>query len=314
MNEFCKYSMNNTGAGCSPLIKAALMYIAVPTFDSTRKRNYIDAADVPFDEQYFLDKVNDPDISKRWYPLVSLKNPSDKRGESVTQQFDDNTFAMIEQGGRQIMAMIIGKDASPQYYKQLLTFKNVDFSIYVITTDKNLVGMKLDDNDFLYPIRIDRESWDPIWNPGSAKELQAIAIKANYHKSMLDENIQVLTLGEMDYDPSLIEGLRSVDATYSSPDANPGGFVAALTTEYGSFLTKEPVVGLVAADFSLYNVTGGAPIVITSVTEATDTDGNGTGVYTFVIPNQTANDVVRLTPSKQGFDFKRVEKNTLVLP
>jgi hypothetical protein len=91
-----------------------------------------------------------------------------------------------------------------------------------------------------------------------------------------------------------LEGL--IDANIALSSITTTGFVATITTDYGTALTDGKVKGQLSADFSLYNDTDSASIPITTVTETAD------GVYTFVMPAQTASDdfTVSLLPSS-GF-------------
>lgn len=307
MLTICRYGAQNTGIGCFPETKSILMDVFVPLYDSLGNKNYLDLADAPFDEEYFTSKLNESDASKRWYPVGSYKNPTDVRGDSLTQSFDDNTTVIIEEGARISTVMIVGKKASPKYLKKLKSFQNIEFGVYRIDTDKNFIGQQIDDNQFLYPIPMDNDSFDPIYNPGTSKEKQGIKLKMVYHKSVKDTNISMIAAEELDYDVSYLKGLLTVVAIFSLLNNNPGKFTAELVCEdFGTMLNPERITGLVSADFVLANITTPGAIVITSVTEHTDSNGEGTGIYDFIIPNQTANDVIKLTPTKNGFDFSAV--------
>lgn len=306
MLEICSYGPKNTGAGCFPETKSLLMDVYVPLYDSLGNKNFMDMADAPFDETYFNAKYNHADPSKRWYPSLPYKNPSDMRGDSLTQSFDDNTSVLIEEGARAFTAIHVGKKASPVYLKQLKSFQQIEFGVFRIDIDKNWIGQRIDTNDYLYPIPMDNDSYDPIWNPGTSKEKQNIKVKMMYHKSVKDVNISMVAAEELDYDVSYSKGLYNVTPTFSALNNSPGAFTVELNTEYGTMINPVRVTGLVAADFALANITTPGAIVITTVTEQTDSNGDGIGIYDFTFPNQTANDVIKLTPTKNGFDFSPV--------
>ena len=100
-----------------------------------------------------------------------------------------------------------------------------------------------------------------------------------------------------------MRGILDVNAVYSSISTT--GFVMATTSDYGDVKTPLVVKGLLLADFSLYNNTAAASVVITSVTESPD------GTYTFVIPAQTSADVMTLTISADGFEL---QDTTITIP
>ncbi|WP_196302365.1 hypothetical protein, partial [Streptococcus pneumoniae] len=70
---------------------------------------------------------------------------------------------------------------------------------------------------------------------------------------------------------------------------------------------KNVLSGLVAGDFALYNVTDSAAVTVGSVAESPD------GTYLITFAAQTANDVLRITPTKAGYDFSAVVALTTVL-
>jgi hypothetical protein len=81
-----------------------------------------------------------------------------------------------------------------------------------------------------------------------------------------------------------------------------------LTDSSGGVNDRGVLPNLVVGDFACYNVTDSSSVTITSVTE------NPTGTYTFVIPTQTSAEVLRLTPTLIGHDFKNVVATTILIP
>ena len=90
-------------------------------------------------------------------------------------------------------------------------------------------------------------------------------------------------------------GLLDVDVVVTGPTQT--GFVATLSAEYGTLKNKIAITGFLKTDFTLFNVTDNSAVTITTATENPD------GTYTFVIPSQTLSDVLRLTASKNGYEF-----------
>ena len=109
----------------------------------------------------------------------------------------------------------------------------------------------------------------------------------------------------MSTDISLLNGLLDVTSTYSS--IGQTSFKATLKTQYGSFLNPVLVEGLVAGDMALYNVTDSASVTITSIAESPD------GTYQINFASQTVADVLRLTITKDGYNFAAVTANTITI-
>ena len=109
----------------------------------------------------------------------------------------------------------------------------------------------------------------------------------------------------MTTDISLLNGLLDVTSVYSA--IGQTSFKATLKTIFGTFVNPLLVEGLVAGDMALYNVTDSANVTITSAVEAPD------GTYTISYASQTVADVLRLTITKDGFDFTAVTANTITI-
>jgi hypothetical protein len=159
---------------------------------------------------------------------------------------------------------------------------------------------------YLAPIRIDNGSISArLIKTGSGATTQKIDLAFDWHLDVQDERLRTLEADEMTTDISLINGLLDVTSTYSA--IGQTSFKATLKTQYGSFLNPILVEGLVAGDMALYNITDSANVAITTAVEAPD------GTYTISYASQSAADVLRLTISKDGFDFTAVTANTITI-
>ena len=113
-----------------------------------------------------------------------------------------------------------------------------------------------------------------------------------------EKDADIKVVGGLDYTGSDLYGLLDADAAYSSISAT--GFTATITTSaYGT-----AVEGLSLSDFTLTEVspTPGA-VTIASVTESS------AGVYDLVA-SSTSGDVLRLSASKDRFDFAAMSDAT----
>lgn len=324
----CNYGFSNTGVGCVPLFAVAQKLIFVPYFDSTGLKNTVDTTQT-LNSAFFSAFINQKDPSKRWFPTPFMKNATNVRGESVKESFDDTTSIITQQAARKFMAKIIGKDASPQLLRILLTARTLEMGVYVIDKDGNLIGMRdLTTPTNLNPIRIDTNSFDPIFNPGEDKTVQKIDLGFDIHVSEKDQNLQMLSYDEVSIAFADLIGLYDVSPVYSNISTSTNGkFTVQLNTVAGSIKTPVTVKGLLITDF--YDITGVTPsrvndltigtganaaVTITSVTERLDSNGKPSGIYDFVLAgNVTATThAVQLTPKKAGFDFTQVTVNYMV--
>jgi len=149
-------ALGNTGVpNCQDLIGIDTKEFLVPTINSDGVRNSHDAS-VVIDAAFLEGKINEADPSKRWYPLPKIENPTSERTDPVTETSASGTIAFIKDGVRTETFELWNQ--SPTLIKALESAKCTDFSIYTVDDCGNLVGMCLDNTDFLYPIRIDKGS------------------------------------------------------------------------------------------------------------------------------------------------------------
>lgn len=304
----CNASLGNTGNPCTTIFDITHIPIAVPLKDSTGARNKITLSDT-LDEAYFTARINDTDPTQRWYPLPGLKNVTDERGEPTLETFEDNSTAFIQQGVRTFNAFIV--DGSPYLLGQMETFPCQDFGFYLIDISGNLIGSLGNGQDecdptYLYPIKVDRQSFVPTFRKKTNTLSQGIMFKFNWDMTEQDRNLRMITASEAGYDLTLLTGLYNVCAVFSS--ITQTSFVVELRTMGGGTVINPTLVeGLVIGDFALYNETDSAAVSISTVTESN-------GVYTFTFPSQTLGDVLQLTPTKSGYDFTEVVEEDIQIP
>jgi hypothetical protein len=287
----CNVSFANTGVGtCKNLMAAARKFIFVPTYDSTGARNKIAAGDT-LNAAYFTALVNQADATKRWYPTSLVENVEDLRAEAIFETLASGEKIFIQDGPRTVKTFI--KKESNTLIGKLLAFQCKDFSAYEVDKNRSLIGSY--DGTDLYPIQIENETLSVMLIKATDTTAQKIALSFEFSSEERDEDLRIITETEAGTNLLNLSGLLDVNCATSSPSVT--GFVAVLTTDYGTFKSPISVVGWVKADFTLYNTTQSSPITITSVTENPD------GTYTFVFPTQAQYDVLTLTASKSGYEF-----------
>ena len=309
MANCCSLTVANTGFGCTPIMEVVEKFIEVSYFKADGTINEIDLTDT-FNLAYFTALVNDADETLRWYPLPFVKNMVDERADSDFESFDDKTRIERQVGIRSVKTIIttLGNNAgavSPQMVGKINDKKCKVSGLFGITKSKQLVGEMINDG-FLAPIRIDNGSLMAILvKTGSGAITQKINLGFDWHIDVQDERLRTLEADEMTTDISLLNGLLDVTSTYSA--IGQTSFKATLKTIFGTVVNPLLVEGLVAGDMALYNVTDSANVTITTAVEAPD------GTYTISYATQSVADVLRLTITKDGYDFTAVTANTITI-
>lgn len=309
MANCCSLTVANTGFGCTPIMEVVEKFIEVSYFKEDGTINEIDLTDT-FNLAYFTALVNDADETLRWYPLPFVKNMVDERADSDFESFDDKTRIERQVGIRSVKTIIttLGNNAgavSPQMVGKINDKKCKVSGLFGITKSKQLVGEMINDG-FLAPIRIDNGSLSAILvKTGSGAITQKINLGFDWHIDVQDERLRTLEADEMTTDISLINGLLDVTSTYSA--IGQTSFKATLKTIFGTVLNPVLVEGLVAGDMALYNITDSGNVAITTAVEAPD------GTYTISYASQSVADVLRLTITKDGFDFTAVTANHITI-
>jgi len=290
----CSLGYGNTGLPtCIELFKVTKRIILVPTYQSDGvTRNKIASGDT-LNASYFSVLVNQSDESKRWYPLPVLDNVEQERADPLTFETSDGKSIPIEEGVRTFTCQIL--EAPAEYKKKLDQWGCQSVSYYAIDKQGNLMGSS--DGTDLYPIEIDEKTFFSRFVYATDGTLQSLQLSFTVSDIENDGDLKMISKSETGTNLLKLDGILDVNA--SSASESTTGFVLTQTLDYGTYPTPLPVTGWAKDDYTLYNETAAASIVITSVTESTTLSG----VYTFVYPAVTPGDILTLTASKSGFDF-----------
>jgi len=297
----CNASLGNSGVpNCVYIPNVTYKMFVTPTFDSTGAKNFIDTT-ATLDATFFDDLLNagrsgatNTDEKQRIYPIGAFKNVEDVRGDDVTESFNDNSTAFIQEGTRTFTGIIIDRP-SPTLLGKMKSWRCSQISAYIIDIDGNIYGNGSESGK-LYPIRLDSETWSPKFMKTADATVAKIQLDFTYAKDEADEDIKMILADETTPDVRDLNGLIDVNAG-AATSISTTGFTTELTFDYGSAVSSQLFKGAVLADFDLYNETATATVVITSVTENPD------GTYAFVIPAQTSSDVMTLNLQKDGFEM-----------
>lgn len=297
----CSGSLSDTGTpNKQRVVASGVKFIAVPIKANDGTFNQILASDV-IDEAYILAKVNEEDESKRWYPIGEFRNQEDIRADTEKEALTSGENVITRQGVRTYTGWLI--NFAPLYIKTLRSFQCMQFGVFVVDDCGSLTGSITKDGTALRPTRVNQNAWNPTYMKGTPSASAKVMLEFEFSQLERDEDLRVISEDEITADLLETEGLLPLNGAMSGISTT--GFTAAITVNYDIFLNtaKEVVPAWVIGDFELTNKTTNSTIAISSVTEAPE------GTYDFVIPAQTAGDVLELRNlktlgTKPGFALK----------
>lgn len=288
----CDAGLSNTGRpSCIPIQSVTSTMIMVPLKTSAGTLNGLDlTASIPV----WNDLINEADASARWFPLPQFENVELPKADSQFEEANSGRMAFLRQGKRSFTGELWAEDSSPQLLSKLQNNRCVDFGVYIIDVNGNLVGSK--DGDYLYPIPVDNPSFNPTYMFATDSTISKIMVAFDFDRLFDEGTMYMVTPEEAGINFNDLSGL--VDVTFADvvEDANVSiTFNAEFIygTAYNPLLLK----GLVPADFELYNNTDSISETITGVVENIPLEGNYTLSFTFVLGKSYTASI-----SKDGFD------------
>ena len=284
----CDSGLSNTGVpNCVTLQSVTSKFVMVPLEDSTGAKNFIDLT-ATLNEAFFDALINQADATKRWFPLPLLENVSMEKGDSTFEEAPSGRKVFIKQAKRSFSGELW--EATPQLLSKIQDNRCVEFGIYIIDVNGNLVGSKVGDK--LYPIPVDNQSFDARLMYATDTTVQKLMVTFDFYRLFDEGTLWLITPDEVNYDFNLLEGLLDVEMTKVS--ALQTELVVDATLMFGTALNPIKVTGLVLADFTLLDATTGSPITITGVTAVSNR-------YTLTFASQTASLPVEVKVQKSGY-------------
>lgn len=300
----CKTSgSSNTGKGKQVLFGTARRYYLQHRVAADGTLNSIDGATFTGSQSDWDALTQNADYTKRLFPIGDLEEFTNVRAESIKKSFASGTSLITEKGQRTVTTFI--PEVDNQYTGIIDEFSCEDMQIYASDNCGNFQGYQPDKStELLFGARIQKGTFESNPVVTVDGEVQGAAISFEFHKLVLDKFMRQFNADELDVNPNDITGLIDVDIAVSSESTT--GFVGVATYCYGTAKTKQPLVGAILANWTLFNETDQLAVVIISAAEAPD------GTYTFTYAAQTPADVLTLTLDiTTGFDLSTT---TIVTP
>ena len=247
----CNAGLGNTGRpGCVPIQSVTSKLIMVPLNANDGTLNGIDLS-APLPTWNSL--VNEPDASKRWFPLPAFENVELPKAESQFEEANSGRMAFLREGKRSFSGELWGEDSTPTLLGKMKAGRCVNFGVYVVDVTGNLIGSKV--NGYLYPIPVDNQSWNPTFMFATDSTVQKIMLTFDFDRLFDDSTMYMITATEANLDFNTLTGLIDVNLVEVLP-AVAGQVVLNATFDYGTALNPillQGVTGL--TDWAFYDVT-----------------------------------------------------------
>ena len=287
----CASGLSNTGRpNCVSLQSVTSKLIMVPLFGADGTANFIDLT-LPL--PVWADLINEVDSTKRWFPLPNFENVELPKADSQFEEANSGRMVFLRQGKRSFAGELWAEDSTPTLLGKLQNNRCVDFGVYIIDVNGNLVGSKV--GNALYPIAVDNPSFNPTFTFATDSTTQKIMLGFDFDRLFDESTMYMITPTEAGVNFNDLSGLIDVNLTDLTVVATSVTFDAVL--DYGTALNPIKFSGAISADFSLYNNTTSATVSVTAV-ENLPLEGN----YTLTYIAQTAADSLTLSIDKTGFD------------
>lgn len=267
----CDSGLSNTGRpNCVPIQSVTSKLILVPLKANDGTLNSIDLS-LPVPN--WLDLVNELDASKRWFPLPAFENVELPKADTTFEEANSGRMVFIRQGKRSFAGELWSEDSSPTLLGKLQNNRCVDFGVFIVDVNGNLVGSKV--NGFLFPIPVDNPSFDPKYMFATDTTTSKIMVAFDFDRLFDESTMYMVTPTEAGINFNELEGL--VDVNFINPFDTLTDITFDAVLDYGTAFNPIKFIGAVTADFQLSDSGG----ILTPISVAENVYGNYTLTYTF---------------------------------
>jgi hypothetical protein len=247
----CNAGLGNTGRpGCVPIQSVTSKLIMVPLNANDGTLNGIDLS-APLPTWNSL--VNEPDASKRWFPLPAFENVELPKAESQFEEANSGRMAFLREGKRSFSGELWGEDSTPTLLGKMKAGRCVNFGVYVVDVTGNLIGSKV--NGYLYPIPVDNQSWNPTFMFATDSTVQKIMLTFDFDRLFDDSTMYMITATEANLDFNTLTGLIDVNLAVASQVTTVSVTLDA-TFDYGTALNPILLQGVTStSDWEIFDVT-----------------------------------------------------------
>ena len=203
----CEAGLSNTGQpNCVPIFSVTSGLIMVPLKANDGTLNGLDlSASVPV----WSDLINEADSSKRWFPIGAFENVELPKADSQFEEANSGKMAFLRQGKRSFSGELWSEDSTPTLLGKLQLNRCVDFGVYIVDVNGNLIGSKSD--GYLYPIPVDNPSFDPRFNFATDSTVQKLMVAFDVDRLFDESTMYMVTPDEAGINFNDLDGLVDVN-------------------------------------------------------------------------------------------------------
>lgn len=202
----CEMGLSNTGRPtCVPIFSVTSSLIMVPLKGNDGVVNAIDlTASVPV----WSTLINEADSSKRWFPLPQFENVELPKADSLFEEANSGKMAFLRQGKRSFSGELWSEDSTPTLLGKLQLNRCVDFGVFIVDVNGNLIGSKVGDQ--LLPIPVDNPSFDPKFAFATDSTVQKLMLGFDFDRLFDESTMYMITPTEAGVNFNDLEGLVDV--------------------------------------------------------------------------------------------------------
>ena len=289
----CLTGLSNTGRpSCVDTFSVTSGLIMVALKGNDGVLNGIDlSASVPT----WSELINQSDASKRWIPIGSFENVELPKADSLFEEANSGKMAFLRQGKRSFSGELWSEDSTPTLLGKLQNNRCVDFGVYIVDVNGNLIGSK--SNGFLYPIPVDNPSFDPKFAFATDSTVQKLMIAFDVYRLFDESTMSMITTTEAGVNFNDLDGL--VDVVLAEVSLTSTLLTATAVFQYGTAYNPLKYKGALLADWAIYDSTN--TIVVNGVSGNAESPD---GTYALTLSGLTTGDVYELRTAKDGFSGK----------
>ena len=272
----CDMGLSNTGVpACVPIQSVTSTLIMVPLKSNAGVENAIDLTSaVP----NWSSLVNQADESLRYFPLPQFENVELPKADSQFEEANSGRKVFLRQGVRSFSGELWADDSSPTLLSKLQNNRCVEFGVYIVDVNGNLVGSKVGDK--LLPIAVDNPSFDPKFMFATDSTCSKIMIAFDFDRLFDEGTMYMITPEEAGINFNDLDGLIDVDFADLTQVANTSITFDA-EFDYGTAYNPIKLKGLATGDFAVFDNTGQSTLSIVA-NENVPLEGNYTLTGSFV--------------------------------
>ena len=277
--------------------------ILVPRFkaDGTRNTITVTSATLGADIQGLIDASITTVSQERLYPFPRVEEPTWERTETVFDAASSTRkYKVFGVGNVYTLAFQLwGKEAVNAIIRELKKFGCSDIDLYIATVDGNLWGIKDDKTDtIIRGVELNTETFDVFKTFATSTTVEKTMVQVDLENTESVEDFFAITSEEMinsggvkstslRANLSAFQTLSVIDTTHTQ---------SVVFSSFGSAGSRDDIEGLLAANFTLFNITSDTAVTVVGVTETSA----GTYSVEYADLDVTPGDDLRVSIAKTG--------------